>query len=88
MSEWQPIETAPKDREILLFGTSEDGEEIVAYGRHAVGHTERWEEHYVSEDEMHKKRVLTFYEYWDSEPEIWPKYWCDLKRPPAAGSGS
>lgn len=80
---WQPIETAPKDREILLLGTGERGEELIAYGEHRITYTERWNDVVATEDEIHRVRQRTPHEVWWSEPELWPTHWADIKRPDA-----
>lgn len=39
MGEWQPIESAPKDREILLW---EGDSDCAVVGRHNPSYTEEW----------------------------------------------
>lgn len=78
---WRAIESAPKDREILLFGTDERGGESVSYGHFAIEYTHSWKEIVVSESEIHKVRESKPYERWVTWPELWPTHWLDIERP-------
>lgn len=81
MTDWQPIETAPKMRTILLFAITlvhDDG--TVLNWKMATG---SWDEGY--EDERSKERGLTPW-HWDGHRlrvyEHQPTHWQPLPPPP------
>lgn len=74
MSEWQAIETAPKDgTEILAFFGPHTGVVQVSWGEAASGGFELW----VVDDHKHGPFYLRGY----SEP--YPSHWMPLPDPPA-----
>lgn len=81
---WQPIETAPKMRTILLFAVSDvDEHGSVKNWKMATG---SWHTGY--EDERSKAAGLTPWE-WDGHRvkvyELHPTHWMPLPAPPSAG---
>jgi len=81
MTEWQPIETAPKDRPILVYGNKEKGDQAEFSQRIAVAvyHSEM---HYTYGD-----RPMFVYAPHRVESDgpdrcICPSHWMPLPEPP------
>lgn len=80
---WQLIDSAPKDREILLLGSDENGREMIAYATFATMTNHKWVTKINTQDEVHKVREPYTVEYWDTVcgREIFPTFWCEKPRP-------
>jgi hypothetical protein len=83
MSEWQPIETAPKDgTPILAYGEPHSGEPPFGVVRWIAETHEWWER----VDAKTKKLVSEEAGYWDGAG-ILPSFWMPLPAPPAPDGG-
>ena len=79
MSEWQPIETAPKDGTMVLVSNGKD----IAVGAYAV------QEYWGYEDEpgapgLFRKVLKERYAIWDAEGICGLTHWMPLPAPPAS----
>lgn len=83
MSEWQPIETAPKNGTyVLLYGEPwDDGRPSAQVARWKAERREEWE--YVNADTQ-KRRVVED-GWW--ECELYATHWMPLPAPPVSGPG-
>jgi hypothetical protein len=75
MSNWQPIETAPKDGTVvLLFSPDADGPQIILA---------QWREYVDADDPTNK--LSAWYDYWDEdapEIEVGLTHWHSVPEPP------
>ena len=75
MSEWQPIETAPKDRSRILLGRF-------------VDHCEEGRNGYISTDYWRTKEIDGWDGFGAFNSTYWPAtHWMPLPKPPAMAQG-
>lgn len=93
MTEWQPIETAPKDgTEILAFGMGVEGEPVVMWDDskpripmwRVIHWKETWYDDYAEQpDGSYRKDRKQGFAYWGPNPQQFrPTHWMPLPTPP------